>query len=88
MDIKKLSAAKLEALQETRNKAFMACVDALIDAGRGQETMAETREAAKRGNDPLAIAYCNALTAECDTRHEMDRRKRYHGTLKPIKHAA
>ena len=88
MDIKKLSAVKLEALYETRDKAVRDLVDAMINAGRGHETNQDIREAAKRGYDPLAFAYCSALDAENEARHEMDRRKRYHGTLKPIKQAA
>jgi len=85
MDVKKLSAPKLEALYRQRDTVARGFVDAFINAGRGYETNTEIRESAKRGYDPLALAYCRAMDEESEVRHEMERRKRYHGSLKPIK---
>ena len=85
MQIAKLSAAKLEAAIEKANRAEMFQVDAMIGAGRGNERISEIRVAAQNPSDLLAIAYCEALNAGNALRNEAERRKRYHGSLKPVK---
>jgi hypothetical protein len=84
MDIRKLSAAKLQAaisLQDMRCRAF---VDAMIDAGRGRELMSETRTAATNGHDSLARDLCAAMDRSSELENERKRRMTWHGKLSPI----
>jgi hypothetical protein len=85
VNIQTLSAAKLQAAIDAQDLVCRSMVDAMIAAGRGYETSLETRAAADRGFDPLAISYRNAMDRDSDLRAEADRRKRYHGSMKPIK---
>lgn len=76
-----LPPAKLIQAYDQASATLRPIGDRMIDAGRGCETFEATREKAKEG-DELSIEYCaasNKLTAVAD---EMDRRRKYHGSLK------
>lgn len=83
-----LSAAKLEAAIAAQDEVVRAQVDAMINAGRGHETMSDIRAAAQHGFDPQAWDYCREMDKENALRHESERRMTYHGNLRPIKVAA
>jgi hypothetical protein len=85
VDAKKLSAAKLLAAIDAQDRRVRAFVDAMIDAGRGHETMSVMRAAAAQGHDPLAHDYCAAMSIASDLEHERARRLRYHGKLSPVR---
>lgn len=85
MDITKLSAAKIEALYEKRQKACSINCTALINAGRGMERGSEIYAKGIAGADPLSIEYVKLSDAFQEVVREMDARKRWHGSLKPIK---
>ena len=84
-DLTKLSAAKIEALAAKRYAARSAACRALINAGFGEERHSETRKRAAETHDPLAVRSVEASGACDEVWAEMDARKRYHGSLKPIK---
>lgn len=81
MNLETLSPAKLEAAYAKASNAQGAIGDQLINAGRGHETGRETRTKAKDG-DALAIKWVDATDKFAAVVDEMDRRKRYHGSLK------
>jgi hypothetical protein len=80
-DITKLSAAKLQALYDKRSAACSVNCSKLIDAGRGMERPTEIRTK----TDALSLEYVALAEAFYAVVAEMDARKRYHGSLKPIK---
>lgn len=85
VDINKLSAAKLEALYAKRQAACSVNCSALINAGRGMERGNEIYAKGKANADALSIEYVTLTDATQQVIFEMEARKRYHGTLKPIK---
>jgi len=85
-DLSRLSAAKLEALHAKRQAACSANCTALINAGRGMERGNEIYAKGKaQGADALSLEYVRTTDAAQEVYSEMEARKRYHGTLKPIK---
>lgn len=76
-----MSASELQAAYDRASAHSSKLGKEMIDAGRGYEKPSETRgksdELAKRVNE--ASDRFNAVVAE------MDRRKKYHGSLKPIR---
>lgn len=85
-DLSKLSAAKLQALYDKREAACSANCTALIAAGRGMERGNETRaKAALPDADALSLEYIKVRDACAEVVSEMDYRKRWHGSLKPVK---
>lgn len=83
-DLSKLSEAKLQALYAKRNAAHSANIKALIAVGRGMERPNEI----SLKTDPLSLEYVRLNTAFYEVVAEMDARKRWHGSLKPIMRAA
>ncbi len=88
MDITKLSETKLRALQDKRYAATCDMTKRLIAAGHGLKTGRDLREMAKSGTDPLLLEYVAVTDAFYETIEEIDSRKRWHGSLKPIKRSA
>lgn len=87
-DITTLSARKLEALYDKRQAACSLNCTALINAGRGMERGNEIYAKGVAGADPLSVEYVALSNAVQLVIAEMDARKRYHGSLAPIKRRA
>ena len=87
-DLSKLSAAKIEALYVKRQAACSVNCTALINAGRGMERGNEIYAKGKAGADTLSVEYVSLTDAVHLVIMEMEARRRYHGSLKPIKRAA
>ena len=85
--IEKLSARQIEALEERLHAAQSAVVDECIAYGWGDLTGAELRTLAESREPvyPLARRYVAATAAWMEAVDEIARRRRYSGTLKPIK---
>lgn len=93
-DLSKLSAAKLEAAYDKRFAANSAVTRACIDGGLGNWRPSD-RDAAIRGErgaseDQLRLCaqWRDAADAFFAVVAEMEERKRWHGSLKPIRRAA
>lgn len=84
-DLSKLSAAKIEALYNKRQAACSVNCTALINAGRGMERGNEIRAKGIAGADALSVEYVALSNAVQLVVAEMESRKRWHGSLKPIK---
>jgi hypothetical protein len=85
-DVAKLSARAIEALYDKRQAACSVNCTELIDAGRGMERGGEIYAKGLAGADPLSIEYVKVTDAVRIVIDEREARKRYHGTLKPIRH--
>jgi hypothetical protein len=87
-DLAKLSARQIEALYVKRQAACSANCTALINAGRGMERGNEIYAKGIAGADLLSIDYVRLTDAVQLVIAEMESRKRWHGSLKPIKRSA
>lgn len=88
-DLSKLSAAKIEALYAERSEACSANCRALIAAGRGMERGSEIYAKGKAIDaDPLSIEYVTTTDAFREVADEIEARKRWHGSTKPIRRAS
>ena len=85
LDLAKISASKLEAIYAERQAACSANCTALINAGRGLERGNEIYAKGVAGADPLSVEYATLTDAVRAVIDEMESRKRWHGSLKPIK---
>jgi hypothetical protein len=85
MDITKLSERKLQELYDKRQARCSINCTALINAGRGMERGNEIYAKGVTGTDPLSIEYKESTDAVRVVIDEMNARKRWHGSLKPIK---
>ncbi|MPZ19548.1 MAG: hypothetical protein GEV06_16755 [Luteitalea sp.] len=83
-DLTKLSAAKLQALYDKRYAAVSANCTALIEAGFGNMRGSEIRAM----DHPLAGEHRRVNDSFYEVVAEQDARKRWHGSLKPIKRVA
>lgn len=81
------SASRLKVYQTAWDAEEDAACKALIAAGRGHEKGGQTREAAGAG-DPLAMRWATARDAAMAAWSEMQTRRRWHGSDKPIKRPA
>jgi len=79
--IETLSASKLEALYAKRDAVCSEINRAFIDAGRGMEKLGDILKM----SDSLAVRYQEAHKAFMEVVGEKEARKRWHGSLKPIK---
>lgn len=86
-DVAKLSAAKLSALYDKRQAACSVNCTALINAGRGSERGNEIYAKGVASADALSIEYVKLTDAVRIVIDEMDARKRWHGSLQPIRGA-
>ena len=84
-DLAKISASKLEALYAKRQAACSVNCTALINAGRGMERGSAIYAKGVAGADPLSVEYVTLTDAVRVVIDEMESRKRWHGSLKPIK---
>jgi hypothetical protein len=84
-DYTKLSEARLRATYEKAQAKTSAIVSKLINAGYGNERGSETRARARSTNDPLAASFVNEWDIFQNIVDEMESRRRWHGSLKPIK---
>ena len=84
MDIKSLSALKLQKAIDAQYEIGKALCDEMIAAGRGYENHREI--AAK--TDELSLRYLAACALEFDLVSEKQERLKYHGSMKPIKRQA
>ena len=84
-DLAKLSARQLEALYAKRQAACSANCTALINAGRGMEKGNEIYAKGKACVDILSVEYVACTDAVQLVIAEMESRKRWHGSLKPIR---
>jgi hypothetical protein len=85
MDITKISSTKLHCLiGEAEAKERHWC-ESFIHHGRGHETYRQIREAAGKGHDPDARAYCDTIDRASELRDEKKKRLEWHGSTKPIK---
>jgi len=80
-----LSARELEALYIRRQRDRSANCSALIAAGRGMERGNEIYAKGKANADRLSVEYVVFTEAVQLVISEMEARKRWHGSLKPIK---
>ena len=87
-DLSKLSERKIEELYTKRQAACSRNCTALINAGRGMERGNEIYAKGKAGADPLSIEYVELTDAVQAVILEMEMRKRYHGSLRPIRRRA
>lgn len=87
-DLSKLSARAIEALYAKRQAACSLNCTALINAGRGTERGNEIYAKGVAGVDALSIEYVRVTDAVQLVIVEMEARKRYHGSLRPIKRRA
>lgn len=86
LDITRLSARKLEELYAKRQATCSANCKALINAGRGMERGNEIYAKGKALDaDPLSLEYAHCTDAVRIVIDEMNARKHWHGSLKPIK---
>jgi hypothetical protein len=81
VDLSKLPASKLLAKQTKASEVASALCSEFIAAGRGYEKSSET--ALK--TDPLALRWLANAREEAAIQVEIDRRKEWHGSLRPIK---
>ena len=88
VDVTKLSARKLEALYDKRQAACSANCTALINAGRAMERGNEIYAKGKAGADALSVEYVKVTDAVQEVIAEMGARRRWGGTLSPIKRSA
>lgn len=91
-NLSKMSARALEQEHATRLAADSAACNACIAANMGHMRFSDIAAHAK-GSSLLATvriarAYISAHAAVQETYAEMDRRKTYHGSLKPIRKAS
>ena len=94
MNIETLSARKLNDLYNKRFRDDAAQSQVCIAAGMGNWTPRQ-RDEALRGQSPATdeqLAICRdwlaSSVAFMEVCHELDRRKHYHGSHKPIRRAA
>lgn len=80
-DLSRLSAAALNALRDKTCERAHNANRALIAAGRGNETGQETRGMC----DPLALEYIASHDEFNAINGEIDARRRWHGSDKPIR---
>lgn len=83
-DLSKLSARKLEELYAKRQAACSLNCTALINAGRGMERGNEIYAKGVANADQLSIEYLTLTDAVRIVIDEMEARKRYSGSLKPM----
>lgn len=83
-DVAKLSARQLSALYDKRQAACSVNCTALINAGRALERGNEIYAKGIAGADALSIEYVKTTDAVRIVIDEMNARKRWHGSLKPI----
>jgi hypothetical protein len=85
-NLETLSANKLALEIDKRDKRHSAALRAVIDAGYGNHTgnqLSALYEAGKA--DSVVIENVTASRAYMEAINEQDRRRRYHGSDKPIK---
>lgn len=91
-DLSTLSAKKLRAVIARREAHWSTVLDATIAAGLGQARFSDMVEFAKGSalltRTKLAIDYLNARRDIQVAWDELDARKRWHGSDKPIKRRA
>lgn len=90
-DLAKLSAKKLNEVLARRNAHWKATLDATIAAGMGEMRFSDIVELAKGSSlvskVMLARDYLNARHDWKVANDELDARRTYHGSDKPIKRA-
>ncbi len=88
-DYSKLSAKKLHEVIAKREARWREMLDAVIEAGWGDLHYSDIVEKAKASSlldsKKLALDYLNARRDIDLVRNELDARKRWHGSDKPIK---
>lgn len=85
VDVTKLSERKLRELYEKLSAESSAICTRLIAAGFGLERGSETRRRALETGDTLAVEYVDINDRLYAAAEEQAARRRYHGSLKPIK---
>ena len=85
-DITNLSAAKLQSLAARLGNAYSHEVTKAVQTGRGDWRASDMRAAAENG-DAAARANVDAWAAYYGALSEIQRRREYHGSLKPIRRA-
>lgn len=88
MSLEKISAAQLQSRYDSAFEKSGALCRELIAAGFGNERANETRQRAAETGDPLACRYVKEADKFAAIVAEMDARKRYHGSLRPIRRRA
>lgn len=86
-DVTRLSALAINKLYSKRLAITAEASRALVKVGRGDERIAETHAAAAAG-DKLALTFVAADVAFRIVAHELDERRRYHGSDAPIRRRA
>jgi hypothetical protein len=76
-----LSAAELKKRHKTASARSSKFVHEMIAAGRGNERPSNFKDK----SDPLSVNLKQAYADEREINDEIERRKRYHGTMKPIR---
>jgi hypothetical protein len=84
-DLTRLSAPKLSALYDKLLTASLAVNRQLIAAGYGHERASETQARAQATGDPLACKSVRLQDEFYAVVEESNARKRYHGSLRPIR---
>lgn len=91
-DLSTLSAKKLHAVIAARDARWKAVLDATIAAGMGEMRFSDIVDLAKGSKLLTKVQIANDyLNARLDWRNahdELDRRKDYHGSDKPIKRSS
>ena len=91
-DLATLSGPNLQALLERRNTHWKATLDRTIAAGMGEMRFSDIVELAKGSallsRTQLALDYLNARRDWKVAQDELDARRDYHGSDKPIKRRA
>ena len=81
--ISDLTASELRQKLERADAAHTAAIKALIGAGRGRETYADTRASAEAGGDKLAETFMAAYAKWAELNNELSWRRRWHGCDRP-----
>lgn len=87
-DLAKLSAAKLRAEIDKRESTHSALLDETIAAGYGAYTGRQIRDIIRANPWPLLVEHIAACDARDAANAELDARRRYHGSDKPIRRPA
>lgn len=88
VNLETLSANKLEQEIEKRSERSNAALKAVINAGYGNHTGNQLRALVEAGKaDSVVIENVKAGDSYLEAVNEQDRRRRYHGSDKPIKRA-
>ena len=87
VDFSNVSESMLRTMYDKRGDEWGASLDRVIALGYGDVRFSDM-EALARDGDAVAVAHLAVWRKLKDVTDEMERRKRWHGSLKPIRKRA